>query len=121
MLPLALAVLLLAGAPAEAKRFRAYVSCGIGDSTYRPPASHSCPVGDLPQAVMINRKRTSVRYRLCVRVPSGATYCGTRRAKGGGRLNQRALYNESLGQHVISWYVGGRLIGRWALERTIGD
>jgi hypothetical protein len=107
--------------PAEGKRFRAYVACGVADSTFRPPPSHACPVGDLPHAVLINRKRTSVRYRLCVRVPSGATYCGTRRARGGGRLNQRALFNDSMGQHVISWYVGGRLVGRWVLERTIGD
>jgi hypothetical protein len=118
---MALIVAAMLPAPAEAARFRTYASCGISDSSYRTPSSHSCPVGDLPQAVIINRKRSSVRYRLCVQVPSGSTYCATHRARGSGRLNQRSLHNETLGRHVVSWYVRGRLIGRWTLERTIGD
>ena len=48
LLPLTLALVALSTAPAEAKRFRTYVSCGISDSSFRTPPSHSCPVGDLP-------------------------------------------------------------------------
>src|SRR4051812_37589675 len=117
---LALVLLTFVPAPAEARRFRAYVSCGVADSTYRPPPSHSCPVGDLPQAVLIDRNRSSTRYRLCVRVPSGASYCRSHRTRARGRLSQRGLHNETLGRHVVSWYFRGNLIRRWTLYRTIG-
>src|SRR4051794_31471376 len=99
LLPLVVVLVALSAAPSEAKakRFRTYVACGVADSTYRPPSSHSCPVGDLPQAVIVNHRHASVHYRLCVRVPAGKTYCATHRARGGGRLNQRALSNDTLG------------------------
>jgi hypothetical protein len=108
-------------APAEARRYRAYVACGVADTTYRPPPSHSCPVGDLPHAVLIDRLRSHSRYRLCVRVPSGAQYCNRHRTARRGRLSQRALYNDTLGRHIIRWYAHGHLIERWTLRRTIGD
>ena len=114
-------ILALQAAPAEAARFRAYVACGAADSTFRPPPSHSCPVGDLPHAVLVDRDRDRTRYRLCVTVPSGTQYCAHHRTGASGRLSQRGLYNESLGRHVITWFVGGGILKRWALVRTVGD
>jgi hypothetical protein len=115
------AALTLPPAAAEAKRFRTYVACGVADSTFAPPPSHSCPVGDLPHAVLIDRERSSTRYKLCVTVPSGQRYCNRRQTGKRGKRSQRGLYNESLGSHTISWYHGGRLLDRWTLVRTIGD
>jgi hypothetical protein len=65
LLPVSLVLLSLIAASAEAKRFRGFVACGVADSTYPPPRSHSCPVRDLPQAVLVNRKRASVRQPSC--------------------------------------------------------
>jgi hypothetical protein len=114
-------LLALGAAPAEARRFHAYVACGVADSTYRPPPSHSCPVGDLPHAVLIDRERSRTRYRLCIRVPSGTRYCRTHHTGASGRRSQRALHNEALGRHVITWYFRGTMVQRWTLQRTIGD
>jgi hypothetical protein len=122
LLPIAVLLAISTTSPAEAAaRFRAYVACGQSDSTYTVPPSHSCPVGDLPHAVFVDRRRARTTYRLCVRVPSGRRSCRTHRTGGRGRMSQRGLHNDTLGRHEITWHVGGRLIRSWTLHRTIGD
>ena len=117
----AAAAIALTPAAAEGKRFRTYVACGVADSTFAPPPSHSCPVGDLPHAVLIDRERSNTQYKLCVTVPSGPRYCRRHQAGKRGKRSQRGLYNDSLGRHTVSWYHGGRLLKNWTLVRTIGD
>lgn len=100
-------------ASANAERFSGFVTCGVSDATYKAPARHTCYVGDLPHAVFIDRKKDRTRYRKCVTVPNGRTYCARHRTKAAGRRSQRPLYVEQVGWYRVTWHVGGRQVERW--------
>ena len=97
-----------AAAPgAEAKRFHAYVSCGVG--TFRP--SHTCFIGDLPHAVFRDSARRSKRYKVCVRGPGRRFRFCKRRRQRRGRSSQVPLpYSGAgtVGTWTVKWWVRGR-------------
>lgn len=99
-------------ATAQAARFSGYVACGIDDGTYR----HVCSGGDQPYAVFRDRRRSGTRYRKCLTVPSGRTYCATHRTGPVGSPSQRPLRVEALGSYDVRWYVGGRLVRTWGFR-----
>lgn len=103
-------------ATAQAARFSGYVACGIDDGTYSPPGRHVCSGGDQPYAVFRDRRRSGTRYRKCVTVPSGRTYCATHRTGPAGSPSQRPLRVDALGPYHVKWYVGGRLVRTWGFQ-----
>ena len=71
---LALGVLVPAGAPARSakpKPYTVYVACGL--SANAPPA-HSCAKGS-KKAAFFRSNLADVRYRICVRFPTGVRQC----------------------------------------------
>lgn len=124
-LSLALIAIVIGGAvaptSAEARRLRAYVSCGI--DTFRP--SHHCFIGDAPHAVFRDSSRLSRRYKVCVRGP-GRRFRFCRRARQvGGLASQVNLlrFDPEVGTYTVRWFVRGRRtsVRSWRFYFAPGD
>jgi hypothetical protein len=103
--------------PAQAaRRFSGYVACSVSDSSFRSPPRHTCYGGDVPYAVFTDRRRSFTRYRKCITVPGGQTYCARHRTGRAGLRHQRPISAGAVGQYTVRWYVAGRLVRDWSFR-----
>jgi hypothetical protein len=99
----ATALLVLGVAEAAlADRFTGYGSCGVGTFD----RDKICSVGDLPSGVFIARKQNRVRYKFCVRKPSGKS-CDRNRTKAAGKPSQIGFTVQRPGKYRLKWRVPG--------------
>ena len=102
--------LLAAPLPAQAgaaKRFSTYITCG-------PPRHHDrvCVSGDAPRAVMVSFRHSDVRYRLCVKTPTGRRNCRSEQTGPRGTRDLVFIAAGRVGRYVVTWKVGGKLVDR---------
>jgi hypothetical protein len=110
ILLLAVGLLVLVGtAPAggAAKRFNTYITCG-------PPRHHDsvCVSGDAPRAVIVSFRHANVRYRLCVKTPTGRRNCRSEQTGPRGTRDLVFIAAGRVGRYVVTWRAGGKLVDR---------
>jgi hypothetical protein len=104
---------------AQAKRFRTFVSCGVG--SFQP--SRTCSIGAAPHAVLRDRSGHGARYRVCLRGPgSKFRFCDRARARGGQFSEVNLLrFDEEIGTYTVIWRNRGRRVGKWTFYFSRGD
>jgi hypothetical protein len=107
------AALLVAAMPASAGAvaYRHYVACGL--SQHAAPA-HSCTKKSKKGAFFESTK-ADVSYTVCVKFPNRKhRLCkGAQEAKTGTLYVNRITSNIA-GRHVVTWFVSGKQVGRFA-------
>lgn len=104
----AMAAVLLLPAPAAADRFGAYVSCHPAGAA----KARSCSLRARPVAVFRAFRRRGVRYKVCVRRPSGRVKCRRRRTGPRGARSRTAIRLARPGRHTVTWWIGSARIDR---------
>ena len=92
---------------AFANRFSTYITCGH-------PRHHDtvCVSGDAPRAVVISNRHSNVRYRLCVRTPTGRRNCRAERTGARGTRDFVFIAAGRVGTYVVTWKINGQLVDR---------
>lgn len=96
--------LLSAGTASAAHGYRAYVAC---DSTANSKSTDTCVTGSDVTAFFMS-KATAVRYRVCVKYPSGVRGCTKKRAAKTGLLYANPIPSDQVGHYRAVWYVGDK-------------
>jgi hypothetical protein len=105
----ALALFVVAAQPASAeaqKRFRTCMSKGGFTCAKR------IVEGDIPYASFKDRSGKRPWVRVCVKDREGRRCWPRRRARSGAILYEPILYR-TIGRHVTTWRVKGKVVGRW--------
>lgn len=110
---LAALALLAAAAPASAgaNAYRHYGACGLSP---KAKPSHSC-ARSRPKGAFFRSNRETVHYTVCVRFPGNRTLCAKGQLAEKGRLYVNRITAPAPGRHRITWFVGGKRVGRFAL------
>jgi hypothetical protein len=92
-------------APAQAKRFSTYITCGH-------PRHHDevCFGGDAPFAVLRAFRHASVGYRICVRRPNGGHRCRQEQTGARAERSMVPIAASELGVYVVTWKIRGEAI-----------
>lgn len=92
-----------------AKSFATYTSCGVGVSDAKPVPSKSCSQGSAWGAVLIARKRSHVRYKLCVRLPNDHRDCYSKETGKKGKVSFVKFWGPTaphlVGKYLFTWRV----------------
>ncbi|MDX6583918.1 MAG: hypothetical protein QOI10_3102 [Solirubrobacterales bacterium] len=115
---LALAAGLALAAPAAARHFRSYASCGAKGKH----ADDFCFEGDHPVAVLRAFDKAHVPYDLCVRKAGERKHCRDRHTRKPGQLSRTRFDIDGSGKYKLSWFANGRAVGRGKLvvrERAV--
>ncbi len=118
----ALAVMIVApagaSAPAAAKHFKAYVSCGAKGKH----ADAFCFEGDRPVAVLRAFDKARVPYRLCVREAGARQRCRDRHTRKPGQGSRTRFDIDGAGKYKLAYFANGRAVARDKLvvrERSV--
>ncbi len=102
--------LLSGGAPVVATSvapYRTYVACS---TSKQAPPSHTCPKkGD--KAAFFKSRHADVTYKVCVKYPTGTRLCAAAQQAQKGTLNVNTITSSILGDHRVTWFVGGKKVG----------
>ncbi len=104
----ALALLAAAAAPATAKHFRSYASCGSGGQH----AARFCFEGHHPVAVLRAFDKGRVRYRFCFRKAGDRQHCRDRHTHKPGSVSRTRFDLDGSGKYKLAWFVNGRAVDR---------
>jgi len=106
--------LLASAAPATAgaAAFKHYVGCGISRNA---TPSHVCPKKS-KKGAFFKSLRGDVVYTVCVRFPSGKNLCAQAQEAKQGTLYVNKITSTIPGKHVVSWFVKGKKVGRFAFR-----
>ncbi len=96
--------LLGTGTASAAHGYRAYVSCA---SAANSKSTDTCLSGSSVTAFFISRT-VAVRYRVCVKYPSGVRGCTKRRSAKAGLLYANPIPSDQVGSYRAVWYVGDK-------------
>ncbi|HET9184512.1 MAG TPA: hypothetical protein VFN82_00095 [Solirubrobacterales bacterium] len=106
--------LLASAAPATAgaAAFKHYVGCGISRNA---TPSHVCPKKS-KKGAFFKSLHGDVVYTVCVRFPSGKNLCAQAQEAKQGTLYVNKITSTIPGRHVVSWFVKGKRVGRFAFR-----
>jgi hypothetical protein len=111
----ALAVMMLlasvAPALAESAGYRHYVACGTSPNA--KPA-HVCNKRRDKGAFFRNNTGETVHYTVCVKFPTKKRLCAPRQKAEQGILYVNEITSNIPGKHMVSWFVQGKRVGRFA-------
>jgi hypothetical protein len=107
------AALIAGAAPATAgaAAFKHYVACGLSQTA---PAAHSCSKKS-KKGAFFESTQADVFYTVCVKFPNRKRPL----CKGGQEATTGTLYVNKItsnipGKHVVTWFVAGKQVGRFA-------
>jgi len=101
--------------PADAANpYKTYVACGL---TASDPPSHSCAMNS-DMAAFFKSKHKDVKYKVCVKFPSGNKLCAKHQDGPKGVLRFNQITTGQTGTHKVKWYVKGNKVGSWNFEVT---
>ena len=99
-------------ATAGAAAFRHYVACGVSSKAH--PA-HACPKRS-KKGAFFKSVKADVTYTVCVRFPSGKNLCAHAQKAERGELYVNKITSTIPGRHVVTWFVKGKRVGRFAFR-----
>ena len=105
------AVLLAVAAPAQAAKYRGYVSCNV----FTKDADSECVQGDRPGAIFQAFRAANVRYRVCVFTPAGSR-CAAKTTGAPGQRSVTAINLNETGVYSVTWKARGRIRARYSFR-----
>ena len=99
---------------AAAPGYAAWVACS---HSKQAPRSHSCPKGS-DKGAFFKSHDASVQYKICVRYPTGKRLCASSQSAPKGKVQLNTITSELLGEHRVTWSVGGEQVRVWSFEVT---
>jgi hypothetical protein len=102
-----------AEAPAAAPgRYRHYAACGVSPDSR---ASHTCPKRG-KKGAFFKSLDADATYRVCVKFPNGHRLCASHQHASQAELKINTITSHMVGQHVVTWYVGGNQVGAFTFR-----
>lgn len=96
--------LLSVGTASAAHGYRAYITCA---PTADSKSTDACAAGSSVTAFFMS-KTVAVKYRVCVKYPSGIKGCTKRHTAKTGLLYANPIPSDQVGDYRAVWYVGGK-------------
>src|SRR4051812_29275353 len=98
--------------PAKAAAYKHYAAC---TTKLDAKPAHRCPKKGTKGAFFksINGDAT---YKICVKFPSGKRLCAGHQGAPEGKLQVNSITSHKVGQHVVTWYVAGKLVGTFKFK-----
>jgi len=94
----------------------AYVGC---NTTASAPPSHACLIGEEPGA-FFESPEEEVEYEVCVTFPGPETLCTEEPQEAeAGELYVNEITTESVGAHLVQWYVDGVEVAAWSFTMEL--
>jgi hypothetical protein len=99
---------------AAADPYGAWVACS---HSKQAPKSHTCSKGSAKGA-FFKSDDASVQYKICVRYPAGQKLCATHQSAPKGKVRLNTITSGRIGEHRVTWSVGGEQVRAWTFEVT---
>lgn len=106
-----MALLLVSATPAQAAKYRGYVSC----STFKRDPDPVCVIGDRPGAIFQALRAANVRYRVCVFSPGGSR-CAVKTTGGRGERSVTPINLNTTGAYTVTWKARGKIRARYSFK-----